>query len=57
MPDVVVLTLTHLLDAVQAHQKRHRQNALRFLIVLALQFTADKKVKALIRPAQFNVAF
>ena len=55
--DVVVLTLTHLHHAVESHQKRHRENALGFLIVLALQFAADQEVKALVGAAQFDIGF
>lgn len=53
--DVVVLGLAHFVDAVQAHQQRHRQDALRFLPVLTLQFAADEQVKALIGTAEFQI--
>ena len=51
-----MLTLTHLIDAVQTHKERHRQNALRLLVVLALQFASDNEVKALIGTAEFDIA-
>ena len=54
-PDVVVLALAHLHDAVETHEERHRQNALRFLVVLALKFAPDQEVEALVRAAQLEV--
>ena len=52
-----MLALAHLHLAVETDEKRHRQDALRFLAVLALQFAADEEVEALIGPAQFEVGF
>ena len=53
--DVVLLALAHLLYAVKPHQKRHRQNALRLLTILALQFTPDEQIEALIGSAEFQI--
>ena len=53
--DVVLLALAHLLYAVKPHQKRHRQNALRFLTILTLQFTPDEQIEALIGSAEFQI--
>ena len=53
--DVVVLRLAHLVHAVEADKQRHRQNALRFLAVLALELAADDEVKALVRAAELEV--
>ena len=50
-----MLRLAHLVHAVEADQQRHRQNALRFLTVLALEFAADDEVKALVRAAELEI--
>ena len=53
--DVVVLGLTHLIDAIKAHQQGHREDALRFLAILALQFAAHKQIEALVGTAEFQI--
>ncbi len=47
--------LAHLVDAVQADQQRHCDDALRFLAVLALQFAAYEQVESLIGTAKFHI--
>ena len=54
--DVVVLALGHLLDAVQAFEQRHGQDALWLLAVLLLQVAAHQQVELLVGAAQFQIA-
>ncbi|MCY1227975.1 hypothetical protein D9M72_402680 [compost metagenome] len=53
--DVVALGLGHLLDAVQAHQQRHGQDALRLLAVFLLQLAPDQQVELLVGAAELQV--
>ena len=50
-----MLGLTHLIDAIKAHQQGHREDALRFLAILALQFAAHKQIEALVGTAEFQI--
>ena len=53
--NIVSGALAHLLDAVQAHQKRHHHHHLRFHALLLLKLPPHKKVKALISAAHFHI--
>src|SRR5688572_6076388 len=55
--DVVAERLRHLLLAVQAFEKRHRQDALRLLAVLLLQLATDQEVELLVSAAELDVGF
>ena len=55
--DVVTEGLAHLLHAVEAFQKRHRQDDLLLLSVFPLQFAADKQVESLVCTSEFDIGF
>jgi len=54
---VVLLALAHLLDAIQAFEQRHGQDALRCLPVVLLQLSSDQEVEFLVGAAEFHVRF
>ncbi|ABA51107.1 hypothetical protein BURPS1710b_3413 [Burkholderia pseudomallei 1710b] len=53
--DVVALRFRHLLDAVEAFEQRHRQDALLLLAVLLLQLAADEQVEFLVGAAELEI--
>ena len=53
--DVVSERLAHLLDAVQADEKRHEESDLRVLTFFALQITPGEDVQRLILPPHLHV--
>jgi hypothetical protein len=55
--DVVAQGFRHLVDAVEAFQQGHHQNALRRLAVVLLQFAANQQIEFLVRATQFDVRF
>ena len=55
--DVVVLALAHLDLTVKTNEKRHRQDALGLLTVLALEFATDQKIEFLVGSAQLQIGF
>jgi hypothetical protein len=54
--DVVVLGLGHLVHAVQPHQQRHGEHALRLLAIFLLQMAAHEQIELLVGAAQLQVA-
>src|SRR6266849_3943877 len=55
--NVVVERLRHLLDAPYPLEKRHRQDALLWLIVVFLQLAPYQQIELLIGPPEFDVGF
>ena len=53
--DIISQRLAHLVDPVQTFQKRHSEDNLWFLVFGALQISAHKQVKQLVRTADFYI--
>ncbi len=53
--DVIALRLRHLVDAVEAFEQRHGEDALRLLPEVALQLASDEQVEFLVGAAELDV--